>query len=171
MILKLKRIRSSCKYIRVHCGLSSSVVCIASVSVRSRSKEREWKTVQKMSPSFLLWLSFYFSRNQHWKSHSSVFLCSKTKQKRLLRMLVVLWCIIVIGKLAFITGVIFSRFLGKQRPTAQSEQGVPQMQNGGRQQWCVHRHYYFFFAFPIMGVSCSKPALCLLLLAWKTRKK
>ena len=40
MILKLKRIRSSCKYIRVHCGLSSSIASIASVSVQFRSEER-----------------------------------------------------------------------------------------------------------------------------------
>ena len=77
-----------------------------------------------MAPSFILWLSFHFLRSQNQKSHSSVFLCCETKQKRLLHRLVVLWCIIVIGKLSFITGVIFSCFLGKQRPTAQSEQGV-----------------------------------------------
>ena len=40
MILKLKRIRSSCKYIHVHCGLSSSTACIASISVLFRSEER-----------------------------------------------------------------------------------------------------------------------------------
>ena len=112
-----------------------------------------------MAPSFILWLSFHFLRSQNQKSHSSVFLCCETKQKRLLHRLVVLWCIIVIGKLSFITGVIFSCFLGKQRPTAQSEQGVSDTHNGGRQQWCVNRQY-FFCAFPIIGVSCSKPTLC-----------
>ena len=40
MILRLKRIRLSCKYIRVHCGLSSSVACVASVSVLFRNDER-----------------------------------------------------------------------------------------------------------------------------------
>ena len=95
MILKLKKIRSSCKYIRVHCGLSSSVVCIASVSVRFRSKERVWKTAWKMAPSFILWLSYQIScAAKTRKSHSSVFLCCETKWKLLLRRLVVLWCII-----------------------------------------------------------------------------
>ena len=32
-------------------------------------------------------LSFHFSGGQNWKSGSSVFLCSETKQKRLLRRL------------------------------------------------------------------------------------
>ena len=39
-------------------------------------------------PSFIFWLSFHFSRGQNRKSRSSVFLCSKTKRKRLLRRLV-----------------------------------------------------------------------------------
>ena len=40
MILRLKRIRLSCKYIRVHCGLSSSVAGVASISVLFRNDER-----------------------------------------------------------------------------------------------------------------------------------
>ena len=38
-------------------------------------------------PSFTFWLSFHFSRCQYRKSPSSVFLCSETKRKRLLRRL------------------------------------------------------------------------------------
>ena len=38
-------------------------------------------------PSFTFWLSFHFSRGQNRKSPSSVFLCSETKRKRLLRRL------------------------------------------------------------------------------------
>ena len=38
-------------------------------------------------PSFTFWLSFHFSRGQYRKSPSSVFLCSETKRKRLLRRL------------------------------------------------------------------------------------
>ena len=40
-------------------------------------------------PSFTFWLSFHFSRGQNRKSPSSVFLCSETKRKRLLRRLLV----------------------------------------------------------------------------------
>ena len=36
-------------------------------------------------PLFIFWLSFHFSRGQNRKSPSSVFLCSETKRKRLLR--------------------------------------------------------------------------------------
>ena len=39
------------------------------------------------SPSFIFWLSFHFSRGQSRKSSSSVFLCSETRRKRLLRRL------------------------------------------------------------------------------------
>ena len=47
-------------------------------------------------PSFTFWLSFHFSRGQNRKSPSSVFLCSETKRKRLLRRLnfclrIILW--------------------------------------------------------------------------------
>ena len=38
-------------------------------------------------PSFIFWLSFHFSRGQNWISRSSVFFCSETKRKRLLRRL------------------------------------------------------------------------------------
>ena len=40
-------------------------------------------------PSFTFWLSFHFSRGQNRKSPSSVFLCSETKWKRLLRRLMI----------------------------------------------------------------------------------
>ena len=45
-------------------------------------------SIPSPSPSFIFWLSFHFSRSQNRKSRSSVFLCSKTKRKRLLRRLV-----------------------------------------------------------------------------------
>ena len=40
------------------------------------------------SPTFIFWLLFHFSRGQNRESRSSVFLCSETKRKRLLRRLV-----------------------------------------------------------------------------------
>ena len=88
----------------------------------------------------------------------------RNQTESLLHRLVILWCIIVIGKLDLITGVIFSRFLGEQRSTARSEQGVLDTRNEGRQKWCVDGHY-FFCTFPIVSVSRCKPALYRLLLA------
>ena len=38
-------------------------------------------------PSFIVWLSFHFSRGQNRESRSSIFLYPKTKRKRLLRRL------------------------------------------------------------------------------------
>ena len=59
--------------------------------VVSRVKDRATKTARKMAPppppSFVLWLSFHFSRDQNRESRSSVFLCSETARKRLLRRL------------------------------------------------------------------------------------
>ena len=40
-------------------------------------------------PSFIFWLSFHFSRCQNRESPSSLFFCSETKRKRLLRRLLV----------------------------------------------------------------------------------
>ena len=40
-------------------------------------------------PSFIFWLSFHLSRGQNRKSRSSVFFCSETKRKHLLRRLFV----------------------------------------------------------------------------------
>ena len=83
--------------------------CVASVSVRFRSKERGTRVSQrpreKMAqvkeqggggeethlPSFIFYLSFHFSRGQNRKSPSSVLFCSETKRKRLLRRLAVKW--------------------------------------------------------------------------------
>ena len=83
--------------------------CVASVSVRFRSKERGTRVSQrpceKMAqvkerggggqetplPSFIFWLSFHFSGGQNRKSPSSVLFCSETKRKRLLRRLAVKW--------------------------------------------------------------------------------
>ena len=50
----------------------------------AKNQERESKTARKV-----FWLSFHFSRGQNRKSPSSVFLCSETKRKRLLRRLCV----------------------------------------------------------------------------------
>ena len=46
----------------------------------AKNQERESKTARKV-----FWLSFHFSRGQNRKFPSSVFLCSETKRKRLLR--------------------------------------------------------------------------------------
>ena len=53
------------------------VACVASVSVRFRSKERgtRFKDRAKNGGS---WLLFHFSRGQNRESRSSVFLCSET---------------------------------------------------------------------------------------------
>ena len=102
----------------VACGI---LACVASVSVRFRSKE--WGTRVKdraklaqvkerggvgeerketflpfLKPSFpspplppasfIFWFSFHLSRGQNRKSLSTVFFCSETKRKRLLRRLV-----------------------------------------------------------------------------------
>ena len=88
------------------------LACVASVSVRFRSKERGARVKDRakngvskragrgwgrkeenflpsppLPPSFIFLLSFHFSRGQKRKSHSSVFLYSETKRKRLLRRL------------------------------------------------------------------------------------
>ena len=46
------------------------------------------------SPSFTFWLSFHFSRGQNRKSPSSVFRCSETKRKSLLRGLHCYWTVL-----------------------------------------------------------------------------
>ena len=84
----------------------SAIACVASVSVRFRSKERgtrdkdgpkngargervgkKFHSFPSPSPSFNLWLSFHFSRSQNRKSRSSVFLCFENYRKRMLRSL------------------------------------------------------------------------------------
>ena len=85
------------------------LACVASVSVRFRSKERGTRVKDRAKsgvskragrgwgrkegnflpspaspPSFVFLLSFHFSRGQKRNSHSSVFLYSETKRKRLL---------------------------------------------------------------------------------------
>ena len=90
-------------------ALAVKRACVASVSVRFRSKERGTRVSQrpreKMAqvkeqggggeethlPSFIFCLSFHFSRGQNRKSPSSVLFCSETKRKRLLRRLAVKW--------------------------------------------------------------------------------
>ena len=77
----------------------SRLACVASVSVRFRSKERGTRVKDRAEngvseragrgPTFIFWLLFHFSLGQNRESRSSVFLCSKTKRKRLLRRLAV----------------------------------------------------------------------------------
>ena len=86
----------------------SQLACVASVSLQFRSKERGTRvkdraknSLRKKSgegvsflplplppPPFIFWFLFHFSRGQNRESLSSVFLCSETKGKRLLRRLV-----------------------------------------------------------------------------------
>ena len=80
-----------------HRLIGSQIACVASVSLRFRNKERvtevkdHAKNGAKMPPplptSFIFWLSFHFSRGQNRESPSSVFLCSETERKRLIRRL------------------------------------------------------------------------------------
>ena len=69
------------------------LACVASVSVRFRSKERGTRVWGRKEGNFLpfplpplsfFWLLFHFSRGQNLEYRSSVFLCSETKRKRLL---------------------------------------------------------------------------------------
>ena len=56
----------------------------------AKNEERESKTARQMAQvkeSVIFWLSFHFSRGQNRESHSSVFLCSETARKRLIRRL------------------------------------------------------------------------------------
>ena len=65
--------------------------CIASVSVRFRSKERGTRVKWHKEKSGVALVSFLAPRGQNRESRSSVFLCSKTKRKRLLCRLPVKW--------------------------------------------------------------------------------
>ena len=99
-----------------------TVDCVASVSVRFRSKERGKRVKDRAKnglskragrgwgrkegnflpspsppPTFIFWLLSHFSRGQNRKSRSSVFLYSETKRKRLLRRLLLLRLINVVA--------------------------------------------------------------------------
>ena len=65
--------------------------CIASVSVRFRSKEWGTRVKWRKWKSGVALVSFLAPRGQNRESRSSVFLCSKTKRKRLLCRLPVKW--------------------------------------------------------------------------------
>ena len=68
--------------------ITSFIACVASVSVLFRNKERgprENGASKRGGGGFLL--SFHFLRGQNRESWSSVFLCSETARKRLLRRL------------------------------------------------------------------------------------
>ena len=67
-------------YYHLMCAINIGV----SVRLGANNDERESKTARKV-----FWLSFHFSRGQNRKPPSSVFLCSETKRKRLLRRLCV----------------------------------------------------------------------------------
>ena len=77
--------------------LTCCVACVASVSMRFRSKERGKRVKDRAKngaskrATFIFWLLFHFSRGQNRESRSSVFLCSETKRKRLLRRLDVVY--------------------------------------------------------------------------------
>ena len=77
---------------------SPFLACVASVSVRFRSKERGKRVKDRAKngakerggggeETFIFWLLFDFSRGQNRESRSPVFLCSETKRKLLLRRL------------------------------------------------------------------------------------
>ena len=85
----------------------SQLAYVASVSLQFRSKERGTRVKDRaknslrkksgggvsflplpLPPPFIFWFLFHFSRGQNRESLSSVFLCSETKGKRLLRRLV-----------------------------------------------------------------------------------
>ena len=68
-------------------GFWQPLACVASVSVRFRSKERGTRVKDRAKNGASKWLSFQFSRGQNRKSRSSGFFCSETKRKRLLRRL------------------------------------------------------------------------------------
>ena len=66
------------------------IACVASVSMRFRSKERGSRVCKDRAKNwvtFIFWFFFHFSRGQNRESRSLVFLCSETKRKRLLRRL------------------------------------------------------------------------------------
>ena len=78
-----------CRWI-TDCRLHDLLTCVTSVSVRFRSKERGARVkdqARTCSSKTFFGFSFHFSRGQNQKSRSSVFLCSETKRKRLLRRL------------------------------------------------------------------------------------
>ena len=101
-----------------------SIACVASVSVQFRSKERgtRVKVRPKNGASVRVRLSFDFSRGQNRNSRSSVFLCSETKQIRLLRRLWFLprsgqWHVI---SMVFLHSFLRSHFAGKEVVTSRS---------------------------------------------------
>ena len=91
------------------------VACVASVSVRFRSKERGTRVKDRakngpskragrgwgrklplpLLPPSIFWLSFHFSLGQNRRSPSLVFLCSETKRKRLLHRLISMFTVYI----------------------------------------------------------------------------
>ena len=118
-----------------------------------------------MAPSFIFWLSYHFLLGQNRKSHSSVFLCCKTKRKLLLCRLVFLWCIID-WKTSLHNRCYFLAFLGEQRSTAQSEQGVPDTHNT-----MVCQQAIIFLCLPHCGCLTLQARLVLAFACLKNAKK
>ena len=96
------------------------LACVASVSVRFRSKE--WGTRVKdrakngaSKRAGTDWFSFHFSRCQNRKSLSTVYFCSETKRKRLLRRLA--WSLdgVFPVPLGQFTSVTYPRRTGRKR--------------------------------------------------------
>ena len=72
--------------IRIGVG-GTLIACVASVSVLFRGSKTARKMFPPPSPLSIFGLSFHFSRGYNRESRSSVFLCSETARKRLLRRL------------------------------------------------------------------------------------
>ena len=86
------------KDIQIKCTIQVACACVASVSVRFRTKEQGTRVKDRAKNGASKRagrggeerLSFHFSRSQNRKSRSSFFFCSETKRKRLLRRLEIL---------------------------------------------------------------------------------
>ena len=76
---------------RQHCSTSraNQALCsLANAGFQNRGVcLQSFPSFPSPSPTFIFWLLFHFSRGQNRESRSSVFLCSETKRKRLLRRL------------------------------------------------------------------------------------
>ena len=72
------------------CGLGAKNQEQESKTARKMAQVKEWERgcpSPAPPPFFIFWFSFYFSRGQNRKSPSTVFFCSETKRKRVLRRL------------------------------------------------------------------------------------
>ena len=76
----------TCQYCST-CRANQALRLLANVGFQSRGICQTFPSFLSPSPLFHIWLSFHFSRGQNRKFRSSVFPCSETKRKRLLRKL------------------------------------------------------------------------------------